>query len=160
MTIIRNAEPTDAPFLAGLIRDSFRDVAERFDLTAANCPTHPSQCQTVWVEAAMAKGVRYYLLEIDRTPAGCVALEQAKPDVCYLERLAVLPAYRRRGFGRSLVNHAIRQTKQLGVRRLELAMVAKHTELRDWYAGLGFAIRETKSYPHLPFDVTFMFRDV
>jgi len=156
----RSAQPEDAPLLAELIRDSFRDVAERFSLTAANCPTHPSQCQTSWVETAMAKGVRYYLLEIDGTPAGCVAVEHAKSDVCYIERVAVLPKYRRRGFGWALVQHAIEQVRLLGVPRAQLAIIAGHTELRDWYASLGFTAKETKSFPQLPFAVTFMTMDV
>ena len=157
---IRNAQPTDAPLLAELIRNSFRDVAERFSLTAANCPTHPSQCQTSWVESAMAKGVRYYLLEIDGTPAGCVAVEHAKPDVCYIERVAVLPTYRRQGFGRALVQHAIDQVRLLGVHCAQIAIIAEHTELRDWYASLGFIAKDTKSFPQLPFKVTFMTQDV
>ena len=53
---IRNATRADIALLATIIRDSFRDVADRFDLTSQNCPTHPSNCTTEWIEKALEKG--------------------------------------------------------------------------------------------------------
>jgi hypothetical protein len=41
---IREADPDDKVLLTRLIRDSYRDVAERFNLTPENCPKHPSNC--------------------------------------------------------------------------------------------------------------------
>lgn len=158
--VIREATKEDAPLLATLIRDSFRDVAVRSGLTPENCPTHPSNCADAWVESALAKGIRYFILEVEGVPAGCVALERANSDVCYLERLAVLPQYRQRSRGQSLVNHAIQEAKRMGARRVEIAIIAEHTELKDWYGRRGFAVRETRRFTHLPFAVTFMVTDV
>jgi N-acetylglutamate synthase-like GNAT family acetyltransferase len=159
-TIIRQATDQDISLLATLIRDSFRDVAERFELTPENCPTHPSHCTPEWVETALAKGVNYYLLENDALPCGCVALEQARPEVCYLERLAVLPPFRNRGFGRALVNHVINEAKKLGLRRVEIGLISKHTELKEWYDRLGFSVKNTAQFEHLPFEVTFIFKQI
>ena len=105
--VIREAAEADAGLLASLIREAFADVAVRFGLTPENSPTHPSNCTPEWIRSAFAKGIRHFVLETPEGPAGCVALEQANADVCYLERLAVLPAYRRNGFGEALVNYAV-----------------------------------------------------
>jgi N-acetylglutamate synthase-like GNAT family acetyltransferase len=139
-----------------LIRDSFRDVAERFNLTKDNCPKHPSNCTEQWIESALAKGVNYYILENDKKPCGCVALEQAQPDLCYLERLAVIPDCRRKGFGQALVNHTLQEARKLGARIVQIAIIDEHTELKDWYKRLGFTIKNTTRFEHLPFMVTFM----
>jgi N-acetylglutamate synthase-like GNAT family acetyltransferase len=153
---IREASSGDIPLLAALIRDSFRDVAVRFALTPENCPTHPSCCDEEWVEAAMGKGTRFFLLEDGESACGCAALEQAGPDVCYLERLAVLPAQRHKGHGKSLVGHVLEEARGAGVERVDIGIIAAQTELRDWYLGLGFAETEKKRFEHLPFEVAFM----
>lgn len=153
---IREAGRADVPALASLIRDSFRDVAERFDLTAENCPTHPSLCTDEWVKKAMDKGVSYFLLEIEGSPCGCVALERAEDEVCYLERLAVLPACRRRGYGEALLNRAEGEAKAAGALRLEIGIISAQRDLRDWYAKRGFIEKGRKDFDHLPFEVAFM----
>ena len=43
-TRIREAGFNDISLLAGLVRECFQDVAERFGLTLENCPKHPSHC--------------------------------------------------------------------------------------------------------------------
>lgn len=157
---IREAIPADAALLAEIIGNSFRDVAIRFGLSSSNCPTHPSNCTSDWIESDLAKGKHYFLLEQDGQGYGCVALERAEPDVCYLDRLTVLPAFRRRRFGEFLVRHVLDEARRLGARRVEIGIIAEHHELRAWYERLGFVERETKRFAHLPFTVLFMYRPV
>jgi GNAT superfamily N-acetyltransferase len=154
--VITEAAEADADLLASLIRESFASVATRFGLTPDNAPRHPSNCTTEWIRAAFAKGVRYYLLQTPQGPAGCVALEQANAEVCYLERLAVLPAFRRSGFGEALVGHVVDKARELGVRRVELGMVAAQEELRKWYEGLGFSLTNVVRFEGTQFEVGFM----
>lgn len=153
---IREASAPDIPLLAAVIRASFRDVAERFGLTRENCPTHPSFCTDAWVEKAMEEGVRYFALEIGGGVCGCVALERAGDEVCYLERLAVLPAYRRRGYGALLVARAVDEARARGALRLEIGIISDQRELRDWYAKRGFVATGARNFEHLPFEVAFM----
>jgi ribosomal protein S18 acetylase RimI-like enzyme len=153
---IDEAAEKDVPELNRIIRASFRDVAERFALTPVNCPTHPSFCSEEWVRAAMGKGVRFFLLEDEGSACGCAALERAKPGVCYLERLAVLPAYRRRGHGGRLVRHVLEQARAARSGSVEIGIIAEQAELRDWYRELGFEETGRKRFEHLPFEVMFM----
>ncbi len=138
------------------IRRSFRDVAERFSLTQENCPRHPSNCSEEWIQQEIDRGVTYFIIENDNFVAGCVALEQANSEVCYLERLGVLPDQRHHGFGKALVFHVLSNAKLLGAHRVNIGIIAEHTELKDWYKRLGFVEVETKEFPHLPFRVNFM----
>ena len=153
---VREADGADSALLAKLIRDSFRTVAERLGLNAANCPTHPSNCTVDWIERDVASGRRYFILEVDGTPVGCVALEKASDDQCYLERLAVLPGRRRQGYGRALVDRVLREAKTLGTTAVDIGIIAEEADLRDWYKRLGFVEGQTRDFEHLPFAVTFM----
>ena len=155
-TYIRAAGPADVPLLSSLIRVSFRDVAERFTLTLENCPTHPSNCADEWIENDLARRVAYYILESDGKPVGCVALEKANPDLCYLERLGILPQSRRKGFGKALVDHVFAEARALGAKQISIGIISADTELKLWYQKIGFLERETKEFAHLPFLVTFM----
>jgi N-acetylglutamate synthase-like GNAT family acetyltransferase len=153
---IRVATASDIPGLVEIIRTSFQDVALRFGLTEEKCPKHPSNCQAVWIASALEKGVRYFVLEAEGVPCGCVALEPATPEVCYLERLAVLPPQRRRGYGRALVDRVLHEAKEIGSQRVDIGIIADHTELKKWYRRMGFIDQKTAIFPQLPFQVLFM----
>lgn len=154
--IIHKATNADIDFLVELIRESFHGVAQRFALTPQNCPKHPSNCNPDWIAADQARGVVYFILSQDDQPFGCVGLEAPSPDLRYMERLAVLPKCRKRGFGRALVGCAVSEARSSGANRIRIGIIADHIELKAWYIKLGFAEQETKSFPHLPFNVTFM----
>ena len=153
---IKKALPTDVSLLTSLIRDSFKDVAERFGLSAENCPKHPSNSTDEWIEKDLARGVIYYILEKDGNPVGCAAIEPASNDVCYLERLAVLPNERGNGYGRALVTNVLLKAKTLGAQEVGIGIIADHTELKEWYRKIGFIEGDTNDFKHLPFRVTFM----
>lgn len=153
---IRTCTREDVDILAETIRGSFRGVAERFGLTEENCPRHASNCTADWIEKDMDRGVTYFALESEGRTVGSVALERAKPEVCYLERLAVLPDQRTRGFGKALVSHVLSEAGRLGCHEVRIGVIADQAELKEWYRRLGFVETESREFAHLPFLVTFM----
>lgn len=155
-THIRVANAADVSLLSSLIRESFRDVAERFSLTREKCPKHPSNCTEEWIQDDLARGVTYYVLDRNGKPVGCVALEKANPDLCYLERLAVGPAERQKDLGKALVDHVFLQARALGAKEISIGIIPEQTELKLWYQKIGFIEGETKEFAHFPFLVTFM----
>ena len=157
---IRICTQEDSRVLAETIRRSFWHVAERFGLAKENSPRHPSNCNVDWIRKDMERGVTYFAIENGNHVVGCVALEPANTDVCYLERLAVLPNQRRRGFRKALVDHALSEAKLAGAGCVSIGIIAEHTELKDWYKKLGFVEGESKGFPHLPFRVAFMSYDM
>jgi N-acetylglutamate synthase-like GNAT family acetyltransferase len=158
--VIRNAEKTDKEVLIALIRNSFIDVAEKFSLTAESCPKFPAFNAKERVEGDFEKGLKYYILEENGRTCGCVALEKASSDLCYLGRLAVLPEHRNKGFGQALVNHLFEQAQKLDIRRVEIGIISKHWKLKNWYKKFGFIEKGTKKFDHLPFNVAFMYREL
>ena len=154
--MIRQATLNDRKILAEIISESFRDVAERFSLTKDNCPKHPSNCAVSWIESDMARGVQYFLLYTGENPAGCVAAEFPDSDVCYLERLSVLPDMRGKHFGINLVHHALGYAASKGAVEVSIGIISDQAELKEWYKWLGFIELQTKNFPHLPFEVCLM----
>lgn len=153
---VRTCTKEDIGVLVKTIRSSFQDVAERFGLTQENSPRHPSNCTEEWIQKDMDHGVTYFIIENGNLVSGCVAIERANPEVCYLERLAVLPGQRHQGLGKTLVNHVLSKAKHLGVHSVNIGIIAEHTELKNWYKGIGFVEGESKEFPRLLFRVTFM----
>ncbi len=149
-------ENRDVDTLAHIIRESHRDVAERFELSPENCPRHPSNCASDWIKDDLDRGVRYFTVGETGNPMGCVAVEHAEPHVCYLERLSVLPGCRNRGLGVMLVGHALDIAAGLGAREMSIGIIAEFTELGKWYEKLGFVQGETREFSHLPFGVLMM----
>lgn len=153
---IREANSADICLLSRLVRQSYREVADRFELTPANCPKHPSNCTDEWIENDFERGGSYFILEHRGIPAGCIAIEKAEADLCYLERLAVLPHERKNGLGSQLVEHAFHTARRLGSKKISIGIIAAQTELKQWYRKFGFVEGETREFSHLPFMVTFM----
>ena len=70
-----------------------------------------------WIKSNLYRGVNYIVLESNGAIIGCAALEKAYSELCYLERLAVLPEKRNKGFGKMLVDHIFSMKQnQLDVR--------------------------------------------
>ena len=160
LSFIKEADKMDISILLDILRKSFASVAERFNLTLENCPKNLAFCTEQRIEDDFARGLIYYILEEDGRPYGCVALEKAGADVCYLERLAILPEHRRKGFGKALVNHIFDMAIKTGIQRVEIGIISEDTELKKWYRKFGFVSKGTKRFNHLPFIVEFMFAEL
>ena len=154
--LIREAGAQDLATLAQLVRESNKDVAVTFGLTADNCPKHTSLCTEDWVRADFARGERYFILEDRGAPVACVAYENPSPGLAYLNRLSVLPAYRRRGVGERLVGHIVDLARAASIATISIGVIGEHGELQRWYRKLGFVDGETRRFAHLPFTVKYM----
>ena len=153
---IKEAGVDDAATIATLVATANRDVALRFGFTAENCAKHTSLCTADWVRAEFVRGECYFVAEDDARPVGCVAYERAAADVAYLNRLSVLPAWRRQGVGERLVRHIVARARADGVATISIGVIAAHEQLQRWYRKLGFVDGETRHFAHLPFAVKYM----
>lgn len=153
---IRKGDNSDIYRVAEVIRQAYSSVAERFRLTPENCPKHPSNCTPKWIEKDLDRGVEYFVLEHGSEIIGCIALEKANQDLCYLERLAVLPEKRHHGLGRKLFDHFKKEAISRGFEKIGIGIIAKQHDLKSWYEGFGFEETGRKTFAHLPFDVAFL----
>jgi len=143
-----------------IIQESFRTVAEEFKLNRINCPAHPSFITFNNLKKLAESDVKFFGCFVDGLQAGFMALEKAGGGLFYIEKLAVLPEFRHRGFGQKLVKHACDFINDLGGGKISIGIIDESRKLKDWYAGLGFCEKNKKKYEHLPFTVCFMERDV
>lgn len=154
--MIREAFESDAAALARIIGEANKDVAIRFGLDAGNCAKHPSFCTADWIRADLARGERYFIFAEGDMPIACVAYETPSEKVAYLNRLSVLPAYRRRGIGALLVAHVIELARAASIPAISIGVIGEHDDLQRWYRKQGFVDGEVKRFPHLPFSVRYM----
>jgi ribosomal protein S18 acetylase RimI-like enzyme len=143
-----------------VIRDSFVTVAEEFNITKENCPTHPSFVSIDNIEDLVARGISLFGLFNDEMQIGFVALEKGTNDLYYLEKLAVLPAFRRQGYGRQLVDFIVGKVTAQRGKKVSIGIIDESKKLKAWYRDCGFRETGTKTFSHLPFTVCFMERIV
>lgn len=67
------------------------------------------------------------------------ALSRCAADECTVHTIAVLPSWRRRGIGTSLMHALIAQAAQRRIATLFLEVRGKNTGAQAFYAALGFA---------------------
>ncbi|MEK7352972.1 MAG: GNAT family N-acetyltransferase [Chloroflexota bacterium] len=158
-TIREISDPAEFAGSARVIRNSFKMVAEEFGLTRENAPTHPSFLTVRWLKEKKSDDVKYFGLFLDNRQIGFVVIEKSDEDIYWVEKLAVIPAYRYGGFGAKLVGFAIDYIRGHGGKKVALGMMNEHTVLKNWYKKLGFREISTRKYPHLPFTVCYMERD-
>ena len=156
MPSIREATRDDAPLLLRLIQQSFQTVYDRLGLTPGNFKHHASFFGPEWILEQMDSGSRFFILDDAGEPAGCVALKREEDGAIQMRRLGVLPAHRGKGYGRALVDHALAEARQMGVRRVTLGMWATDLPLRRWYESLGFAVTWTEVRADMPLAITHM----
>lgn len=99
---VKETSAADINWLSEIVKTSYQTVADQLGLNASNCPKHPSNCTDEWINSDLERGVTYFLLENEDQKIGCAALEIANEEMCYLERLAILPEHRNNGYGKIL----------------------------------------------------------
>lgn len=154
---------TDSPFtfdtslsdavLATVIAEAFADVARRFNLDRANCPTHPSFTTPDIVRHSRERGTVFGAAMADGQICGCIGVRMPSEGACAIEKLAVLPDRRGLGAGRALVDYAAALAEEAGAQRVEASIIDDHAQLKAWYAKLGFRVVRTVRYERLPFAV-------
>ncbi len=142
-----------------VIRESFRTVAVEFKLTKENCPTHPSFVTAAQLTELKAKGQHFFGLFSGDRQAGFVAVQQVEKTIS-MEKLAVLPAHRHRGYGLKLVQFVLDYGREHSGTRLSIGIIDEHTVLKNWYIGMGFRVTAIRKFGHLPFKVCLMERDI
>lgn len=155
MTIFKS-DMSEASVIADIISESNKDVAQAFGINFDNNPKHPSFCNKEWVLNDFERGEEYFTFKDGSVSVGCVAFEQPRPGVAYLNRLSVLPEYRQRGIGEALVNCVFDYAKLKNVQQVSIGIIAEHIKLKAWYLKLGFIEGEIKTFSHLPFNVQYM----
>jgi ribosomal protein S18 acetylase RimI-like enzyme len=155
-TFIREAKRNDITLVTSIIRTAFREAADRLGLVPDQIGKHAANITESWVTDDIARGVRYFILEADKTPAGAVTVEHARPEVCYIGRLSVLPEFRGLGLGHELLAFAIDEAASTGADHISIGVISSEAHLVLWYGRMGFEVSRRVKFDHLPFEVVLM----
>ncbi|HOT45478.1 MAG TPA: GNAT family N-acetyltransferase [Spirochaetota bacterium] len=151
--IISDKELSDS---VEVIRESFRTVAEEFNLTPRNCPTHPSFITRAALAELRTKGVRLFGMFREGLQVGFIAVEKSNDDLFYIEKLSVLPGYRHHSYGGQLLRFAFDLIKADGGSVVSIGIIDGHAVLKQWYKDQGFQEKRKQHFDNLPFTVCFM----
>lgn len=143
-----------------VIRKSFATVAEQFKLTKEKVPTNPAFIEMRHLQKMLDKGIAMFGVFCEMLHIGFVAIERHEPTDFYMERLAVLPEYRHRGYGRQIVKYVTEYVADQGGKSVLIDVIGDHEILKSWYRELGFIEFTTKRFSHLPFPVCYMRKEL
>jgi ribosomal protein S18 acetylase RimI-like enzyme len=154
-------EEADMHDCASCIRDSFLTVANEFGFTTENAPTNPAFITYERLKESFDKGMILYGLFVGDKIEGCIAIERSKEDErFFIERLAVLPQKRHKGYGKILMDFAFDRISEKGGKIASIGIVDENKILKNWYMLYGFKETGIKKFDHLPFTVCFMEKPV
>ena len=142
------------------IHKSFQTVADEFGLTPENCPTNGAFMPVMRLENDYKKGDKMYGLYEGGNIVGFVQLAKKENGVFELEKLAVLPEHRHKGYGTQLIHFSEEKVSEFGGTVITIGIIEENTRLKDWYTQNGFVHTGTKTFSHLPFTVGFMERKI
>ncbi len=143
-----------------VLRDSYMTVASEFKLTRENCSTNAAFITFEQLKHLKEKGAALFGWYDNNKQIGFVAIEHAGEHLYYMEKLAVLPEYRHRGYGRGLADFVYSYVKEKRGERISIGIIDENRLLKEWYKGQGYVEKGIKDFIHLPFTVCFMERDV
>ncbi len=83
-------------------------------------------------------GGEFLIGELEGRLVAMGALRHVTGSVAELKRIAVHPAFRRRGFGRLLVDRLEQRARELGYRKLRLDSPVKQTSAHDLFLSGGY----------------------
>jgi ribosomal protein S18 acetylase RimI-like enzyme len=158
--IFANVTPAMLDDCAKVIRESFITVANDFNLTRENAPTNPAFIEGDTLNKMYEKNISMFTVYKSDVQIGFVAIEKADDTLYYMEKLAILPEYRHKGYGIKVMDFVMRFVKSRGGKRVSIGIINENTVLKNWYISYGFRETGTKTYPHLPFTVCFMEKEL
>ena len=143
-----------------IIRRSFQAVAQEMHLPEDNCLASGSFIKMDQLLADYRRNVRMYGCLYEGTAVGYMQLEQTEPGRFTLDKLAVLPEYRRQGIGSMMVEHAISVAKSHGGIELTISLFSDDDRLIHWYTNHGFIHTGVLERPGIPCPIARMALDI
>ena len=150
--------PGDLAACVSLLRAAFGTVAQELGLTEESAPTNAAFTTLANLEAHVRDGLDLFGLYTGPGITGCVAVKRAKAGngLWYIERLAVAPGLRHRGYGSRLLSFALAEIARRGGSVASVGLIDANERLKVWYLSKGFAVRERRRILRLPFAVCTM----
>ena len=141
-----------------VIRESFSTVADELGITVENAPRFTAFATTEerlkWHLTGDHRPM--YAFWDNGTIVGYYSLLLQENKECELNNLCVMPAYRHKGIGESLLKHAFKTAGELNCNQINIGIVEENKVLRKWYESFGFVHTGTKKFDFFPFTCGYM----
>lgn len=160
MHTITQLAPNDIPAVTKVIRQAFVTVTEAFNLMEENCPTNRAFLRDAALAGEQRRETVLYGLSDGDGLSGCTALKREDEATSSLEKLAVIPWSRNRGYGGALMAYAVEEVRRAGGGAICIGATYENRKLVRWYERQGFNITGTREFAHLPFVMCFMGKGV
>lgn len=162
INMIRAIDKSDIPECVKVICESFMTVAKQFDITPENSPAFTAFATDekkilTWMDEQHRPMYGYF--EGDKL-IGYYNLALNNENECELGSLSVLPEYRHKGIGKTLLDDSISKAKELGCRIMKLSIVEENTVLRQWYEKNGFKHTKTIKFDFFSFTCGYLEKEI
>ena len=156
--MIREIRREEIPECVRVIRRSHQTVADEFGFTPENAPRYVAFAtdENRLIRQMDQEHRLMFLDEEDGVICGYYSLLIKDGGECELGSLSVLPEYRHRGIGTSLLKHAEDTARKKGLSVLNLSIVEENTVLRKWYERNGAVHLGTQKFDFFPFTAGYM----
>lgn len=136
---IRDHTKSDIPEILRIIKTAF---AEQKGLVS---PPSSAESKTIEIVNHELKTANALVGEYEGKIVACVFYQPISDEI-YIDRLAVLPEFRRRGFGKLLMEEIESRTAGLGIRKLSLSVRIELENQQNYYRKMGFEITSYESH--------------
>ncbi len=150
----------ELPACLEVIHRSFTTVAREFGITERNCPNYIGFTELEKLKKRFDSGYMMFGLFKGDETIGFFSLSDKGSGVYELNNLCVLPEHRHMGYGKQLLEFTCDKVRELGGKKITIGIIEENTLLRDWYSQNGFVHTGTMTFPHLPFTVGFMEKEI
>jgi ribosomal protein S18 acetylase RimI-like enzyme len=130
---VQLAGPEDAADLADLYRRAWSECDVPLDPKLIE----DNQTSLDEVRAWLGGGFEMFRVTEDNQVVGVIRCS-FPASTCHLDRLAVDPGWRRRGFGQTLVEHSVARARRAGVTRVWVQINPKLEEALGLFRRVGF----------------------
>ena len=159
--VIRKLTEDDLEEAINVICSSFMTVAEEFNITKENAPAFTAFAtdmnrMRIWMFEQHRPMYGYF---VDGEMAGYYNL-MIKDKECELGSLSVLPEYRHKHIGRTLLEDSLTKAAEYGCTIMKLSIVEENTVLRKWYEDQGFIHTGTVKYDFFPFTCGYLEKEL
>lgn len=151
--MIEPIRENDLPEYVRVIRESFLTVAEEFGLTEENAPRFTAFSVTEerleWQYFHERRPMLAFREE--GKIVGYYSLSAEQDETRELNNLCVLPAFRHRKIGETLLRHAFGTAAAHSCTKIKISIVEENERVKKWYASFGFRSLGTEKYDFFPF---------
>lgn len=136
---LREATEADAETVASILRSAFEEYRGWLD------PPSGAHAETADTVREKMKTAGVIVALAGEEAAGCVFFQPGE-GLLYFSRLAVLPAYRRQGLGRLLIEQVEERARAMRLPRVRLGVRIVLDRQRAYYERLGYHVVGSASH--------------